>query len=63
MSIDQRSDPNFLADTTRPSIQNHWLLFLLEGIALIALGCLAIVIPSITSQLLGPFCSPAGMTY
>src|ERR1039457_1391260 len=41
---------NRMPDTVTRSIHDYWLLFLFEGIALIALGLLAIVIPSIASS-------------
>jgi len=42
-------DVNRSPDTVTRSIHNYWMLFLFEGVALVALGLLAIVIPSIAS--------------
>ena len=42
-------DVNRSPDTVTRSIHNYWMLFLFEGGALVALGLLAIVIPSIAS--------------
>ena len=41
---------NRLSDTVTRSIHDYWTLFLFEGVALISLGLLAIVIPSIASS-------------
>ena len=42
-------DVNRSPDTVTRSIHDYWMLFLFEGVALVALGLLAIVIPSIAS--------------
>jgi len=41
---------NRLSDTVTRSMHDYWTLFLFEGVALISLGLLAIVIPSIASS-------------
>jgi uncharacterized membrane protein HdeD (DUF308 family) len=41
---------NRMPDTVTRSIHDYWALFLFEGVALVALGLLAIVIPSIVSS-------------
>jgi uncharacterized membrane protein HdeD (DUF308 family) len=41
---------NRLSDTVTRSIHDYWTLFLFEGVALISLGLLAILIPSIASS-------------
>ena len=43
-------DVNRSPDTVTRSIHDYWMLFLFEGVALVALGLLAIVIPSIASS-------------
>jgi uncharacterized membrane protein HdeD (DUF308 family) len=43
-------DTNPLPDTVSESIHDYWMLFLFEGVALVALGLLAIVIPSIAGS-------------
>ena len=43
-------DVNRLPDTVTRSVHDYWMLFLFEGVALVALGLLAIVIPSIASS-------------
>jgi uncharacterized membrane protein HdeD (DUF308 family) len=41
---------NRMPDTVTRSIHDYWMVFLFEGVVLIALGLLAIVIPSIASS-------------
>jgi uncharacterized membrane protein HdeD (DUF308 family) len=43
-------DVNRSPDTVTRSVHDYWMLFLFEGVALVALGLLAIVIPSIASS-------------
>jgi uncharacterized membrane protein HdeD (DUF308 family) len=43
-------DVNRLPDTVTRSVHDYWMLFLFEGVALVALGLLAILIPSIASS-------------
>ena len=43
-------DANPLPDTVARSIHDYWMLLLFEGVALVALGLLAIVIPSIAGS-------------
>jgi uncharacterized membrane protein HdeD (DUF308 family) len=43
-------DTNLLPDTLSRSIHDYWMLFLFEGVALVGLGLLAIVIPSIAGS-------------
>lgn len=43
-------DVNRLPDTVTRPMHDYWMLFLFEGVALVALGLLAIVIPSIASS-------------
>src|SRR5665648_656473 len=41
---------NRMPDTVTRSIHDYWTLFLFEGVVLVALGLLAIIIPSIASS-------------
>ena len=41
---------NRTSNTVTKSMHDHWMLFLFEGVSLVALGLLAIVIPSIASS-------------
>ena len=41
---------NRMPDTVTRSIHDYWALFLFEGVALVSLGLLAIIIPSIASS-------------
>ena len=41
---------NRMPDTVTRSIHDYWTLFLFEGVALVSLGLLAIIIPSIASS-------------
>jgi uncharacterized membrane protein HdeD (DUF308 family) len=43
-------DVNRLPDTVTRSVHDYWMVFLFEGVVLVALGLLAIVIPSIASS-------------
>ena len=43
-------DLNRSPDTVTRSMHDYWTLFLTEGVALVALGLLAIVIPSIANS-------------
>ncbi len=43
-------DTNPLPDSVLRSIHDYWTLFVFEGVALVALGLLAIVIPSIAGS-------------
>ena len=49
MARNQQSDSDRVPETVEKSIHRHWILFLVEGAALILLGLLAIVVPSIAS--------------
>jgi len=49
MTTNRHSDSDRVPETATRSIHNHWILFVVEGAALILLGLLAIVIPSIAS--------------
>jgi uncharacterized membrane protein HdeD (DUF308 family) len=49
MARDQHSDGVRVPGTVEGSVHDHWILFLVEGAALIFLGLLAIVVPSIAS--------------
>ena len=49
MSINKNLDTDRLADASSQSMYSYWILFVLEGLVLVSLGCLAIVIPSISS--------------
>jgi uncharacterized membrane protein HdeD (DUF308 family) len=48
-------DVNRLPDTVTRSVHDYWMVFLFEGVVLVALGLLAIVIPSIASSAATPF--------
>jgi uncharacterized membrane protein HdeD (DUF308 family) len=43
-------DVNRLPDTITRSVHDYWMVFLFEGVVLVALGLLAIAIPSIASS-------------
>ena len=43
-------DVNRLPDTVTRAVHDYWMAFLFEGVVLVALGLLAIVIPSIASS-------------
>ena len=43
-------DVNRLPDTVTRSVHDYWMVFLFEGVVLVALGLLAIAIPSIASS-------------
>ena len=43
-------DVNRLPDTVTRSVHDYWMVFLFEGVVLVALGLLAIIIPSIASS-------------
>jgi uncharacterized membrane protein HdeD (DUF308 family) len=47
MSMNQTSDPNRYPEAVETAIRDHWVLFLAEGSALIVLGFLAAIVPSI----------------
>jgi len=49
MARNRQSDSDRVLGTAEESIIDHWILFLVEGSALILLGLLAIVVPSIAS--------------
>ena len=49
MARNRYSDSDRAPGTAEKSILDHWILFLVEGAALILLGLLAIVVPSIAS--------------
>ncbi len=49
MTTNQHSDSDRVSEAATRSIHDHWILFAIEGAALILLGLLAIVIPSIAS--------------
>jgi len=48
MATNRYSDSDNIAGPVAKSIRDHWLLFVVEGAALIALGLLAIIVPSIS---------------
>jgi uncharacterized membrane protein HdeD (DUF308 family) len=50
MTTNRYSDSNRVPGTVAKSIHDHWILFLVEGVALIVLGLLAIVVPSIATS-------------
>jgi uncharacterized membrane protein HdeD (DUF308 family) len=47
MTTNRHSDSDRIPGTVAKSLHDHWILFVVEGAALILLGLLAIVIPSI----------------
>ena len=49
MATTQSGDLQQLKATVQKSVQDHWLLFLSEGIALVLLGIIAIAVPVIAS--------------
>jgi uncharacterized membrane protein HdeD (DUF308 family) len=49
MTSEQLLETDDLSESSRGSIQGHWRLFLIEGLTLTLLGCLAIIVPSISS--------------
>jgi uncharacterized membrane protein HdeD (DUF308 family) len=49
MAGNRHSDSDRAPGTVATSIHDHWVLFVVEGLALILLGLLAIVVPSIAS--------------
>ncbi len=49
MTTNRHSDSDRVSEAATRSIHDHWILFAIEGAALILLGLLAIVIPSIAS--------------
>ena len=49
MTTNRHSDSDRVPETATRPIHDHWILFVVEGAALILLGLLAIVIPSIAS--------------
>ncbi len=50
MTTHRHSDSDRVPGTVAISIHDHWILFVVEGVALILLGLLAIVVPSIASS-------------
>jgi uncharacterized membrane protein HdeD (DUF308 family) len=50
MTAHRHSDSDRVPGTVAISIHDHWILFVVEGVALILLGLLAIVVPSIASS-------------
>jgi uncharacterized membrane protein HdeD (DUF308 family) len=49
MTTNRHSDSDRVSETAARLIHHHWILFVVEGAALILLGLLAIIIPSIAS--------------
>jgi uncharacterized membrane protein HdeD (DUF308 family) len=49
MVWNKHSDANRIPGTIEESIRDHWILFLVEGAALILMGLLAVIVPSIAS--------------
>jgi len=49
MTTNRHSDSDRVSETATRPIHDHWILFVVEGAALILLGLLAIIIPSIAS--------------
>jgi uncharacterized membrane protein HdeD (DUF308 family) len=49
MSTTNPVSPSELQTAFAQSVRDHWVLFLVEGLVLIALGLLAIVVPSVAS--------------
>lgn len=47
MPANQRSDSDQISGSVAKSMHDHWFLFLVEGVALIVLGLLAVMVPSI----------------
>jgi len=49
MNVRRYSNGDRMAEPVARSIHDHWILFVVEGVALILLGLVAIVVPSIAS--------------
>jgi uncharacterized membrane protein HdeD (DUF308 family) len=49
MAINPSGDARQIASAFRSTVRHHWVLFLSEGIALVVLGILAILLPSLAS--------------
>jgi len=49
MNVSRYSNGDRMAEPVARSIRDHWILFVVEGVALILLGLVAIVVPSIAS--------------
>ena len=45
MSINQSTDPNEIREVVARSVHDHWVLYLIEGLVLLALGMVAIIVP------------------
>ena len=52
MTTDSSSASDRISAPTAKSIRDHWVLFVTEGMALIALGLVAIIVPSIVASYL-----------
>jgi len=50
MTTNRHSDSDRVSETATRPIHDHWILFLIEGVALILLGLLAIAVSSIASE-------------
>ena len=50
MTMGPYSDSDRASGTVGKSIHDHWILFVVEGVALIVLGLLAIMVPSIAAS-------------
>jgi len=50
VTTNQYSNGDRLPEPVARPIHDHWIFFLVEGVAIILLGLLAIVVPSITSS-------------
>lgn len=48
-AMNQLSSPGEIRIAVARAVHNHWILFLIEGLVLIALGLLAIIIPQFAS--------------
>ena len=49
MAIPQSSDVEQIRGAVREAVRHHWVLFLIEGLALVILGLLAILLPAFAS--------------
>lgn len=49
MAISQSSDVERVRGAVREAVRHHWVLFLIEGLALVILGLLAILLPAVAS--------------
>ncbi|MET4247269.1 DUF308 domain-containing protein [Bradyrhizobium sp. LA6.7] len=49
MSTNESLNPNQLRDARADSVHQHWVLYLIEGLLLLALGTIAILIPPLAT--------------